>query len=253
MIDDGGTPDQWSETIVAFESPYKLRELSAPQVEPADAREVAVEQKKFKLRLATNEERFGSASMLIQRMYSWRGYAATAPIGQAPNRITLLSFENEHIIGTLTLGLDSSTGLAVDELYKDRVDELRNAGRKVCEITKLAVDQSVRSKRVLAALFHLSYILGRKVHGGTDFLIEVNPRHVLFYQRMLGFERFGEEKICPRVNAPAVLLRLKLEFAEQQIAAFGGKMEGAGGEKSLYPFFFSAKDEDGIIGRLQRD
>jgi len=70
---------------------------------------------------------------------------------------------------------------------------------------------------------------------------------------MLGFEKFGDEKICPRVNAPAVLLRLRLEHAEQQIAAFGGKAEGAKGEKSLYPFFFSAKDEDGIIGRLQRD
>ena len=253
MIDNEGKPDYWSETIVSFESRNELRELSAPQIEPANTREVAIEQKTFKLRLAATEERLSSASMFIQKMYYWRGYSASAPLAEIPNKITLLSFDNEQISGTLTLGLDSPTGLAVDDLYKDKIDEIRNAGRKLCEITKLAVDQNVRSKRVLAALFHLSYIFGRKINGASDFVIEVNPRHVLFYKRMLGFEKFGDEKICPRVNAPAVLLRLKLEYAEQRISALGGKMSAAAGEKSLYPYFFSPKDESGIIGRLVRD
>jgi len=253
MSDNEGKQDYWSETIVSFESRNKLRELSAPQFEPANTRDVAMEQKTFKLRLAATKERLSSASMLIQKMYSWRGYSTTAPLGEIPNKITLLSFENEIISGTLTLGLDSPAGLAVDDLYKDKVDEIRNAGRKIGEITKLAVDQNVRSKCVLAALFHLSYIFGKKINGATDFVIEVNPRHVLFYQRMLGFEKFGDEKICPRVNAPAVLLRLKLEYAEQRISAFGGKLTDAAGEKSLYPYFFSPKDESGIISRLMRE
>lgn len=53
-------------------------------------------------------------------------------------------------------------------------------------------------------------------------MIEVNPRHVEFYRRMLGFEMFGAERLCNRVNAPAVLLRLDLSYARQQIEKLGG-------------------------------
>jgi hypothetical protein len=33
-----------------------------------------------------------------------------------------------------------------------------------------------------------------RLHGFTDYVIEVNPRHVAFYQRMLGFADFGGER-----------------------------------------------------------
>ena len=44
----------------------------------------------------------------------------------------------------------------------------------------------------------------------TDILVEVNPRHATFYRKVFGFVVAGAETICPRVNAPAVLLRLDL-------------------------------------------
>lgn len=247
--------DKWSDTLISFVSPYKhkLHELSVDQPELPDARAISVEDHKFKFRLANSENGLGSASLLVQQMYSWRGYATGANLHHSPNRFTLLAFLNDENIGTVTLGVDSEDGLSVDEMYRDKIDELRAVNRKVCEITKLAVDQSVRSKRVLASLFHLCFIYGRNIHGGTDFVIEVNPRHVLFYKKMLGFEQFGEEKTCPRVNAPAILLRLELDHAERMITEFGGQMEATTGEKSLYPFFFSKKDEIGITGRLLRD
>jgi len=69
---------------------------------------------------------------------------------------------------------------------------------------------------------------------------------------MLGFEPFGEEKTCPRVNAPAVLLRLDLAHADEQIVRYGGTAATATGVKSIYPYFFSREDELGITQRLQR-
>jgi hypothetical protein len=69
---------------------------------------------------------------------------------------------------------------------------------------------------------------------------------------MLGFEPFGEEKVCPRVNAPAVLLRLDLAHADEQIVRYGGMAATAKGVKSIYPYFFSRDDELGITQRLQR-
>ena len=127
---------------------------------------------------------------------------------------------------------------------------MRDAGRSVCEITQLAVDENVRSKKVLASIFHMAYIYAHQIYKCSDILIEVNPRHVLFYEKMLGFKPFGQQKICPRVNAPAVLLRVETNYVEMQIAKFGGKMESAADEKSLYPYSFSKMDEIGIANRL---
>lgn len=245
------TPDEWDKTIVAFQSPYRLKDLCIDQAaEPADETS-RFRKQEFKVRLATSEDRRKSASLLIEKMYSWRGYDADV-LHQDPNKITLVAYEGEKVVGTLTLGLDSPQGMVVDELYKAEADSLRAEGRKPSDITRLAVDQEVKSKSVLAALFHLSYIYGRNIHHATDFLIEVNPRHVLFYKRMLGFEPFGEERVCPRVNAPAVLLRLDLDHAKEQIAKYGGTGAAVPGVKSIYPYFFSSEDEQGITQRLLR-
>lgn len=242
-------PDEWDKTIVAFQSPYRLKDLCIDQgAEPAQE-ETRGGKQEFKVRLATTEDRRKSASLLIEKMYSWRGYEADA-LGRDPNKITLVAYLDDKVVGTLTLGLDSPGGMVVDQLYKREADQLRAAGRTPCDITRLAVDQDIKSKSVLAALFHLSFIYGRNIHQATDFLIEVNPRHVLFYQRMLGFEPFGEERICPRVNAPAVLLRLDLTHADEQIVRYGGMGSAVPGVKSIYPYFFSREDELGITQRL---
>ena len=244
-------PDEWDRTIVAFQSPYQLKDLCPDQSKDSSSEETQGAKQEFKVRLATNEDRRKSASLLIEKMYSWRGYGTDA-LGHDPNKITLVAYQDDRVVGTLTLGLDSPRGMVVDELYKREADSLRAEGRNPCDITRLAVDQDIKSKSVLAALFHLSFIYGHNFHQATDFLIEVNPRHVLFYERMLGFKPFGEEKTCPRVNAPAVLLRLDLAHADEQIMKYGGMGAAVPGVKSIYPYFFSREDELGITQRLQK-
>ena len=69
---------------------------------------------------------------------------------------------------------------------------------------------------------------------------------------MLGFVKFGQEKTCPRVNAPAVLLRLDLDYMDSQIVRYGGSGSSVPGVKSIYPYFFSREDELGITQRLLR-
>ena len=244
-------PDEWDKTIVAFQSPYRLKDLCIDQSAETSKEENRVSKQEFKVRLATTDDRRKSASLLIEKMYSWRGYDADS-LYQDPNKITLVAYQEEKVAGTMTLGLDSPSGMVVDQLYKRETDQLRAAGRKPCDITRLAVDQDIKSKSVLAALFHLTFIYGHNIHGATDFLIEVNPRHVVFYQRMLGFVLFGEERICPRVDAPAVLLRLELAHADEQILKYGGMGAAVQGVKSIYPYFFSREDELGITQRLQK-
>jgi len=245
--------DSWAKTIVDL--PLKaqpLQNFTLERQEPSGTNSLALEQDKFKIRLANSEGRRESADLLIKKMYAWRGYDTSGALNDTPNRITLMADLKGKVIGTLTIGLDSAAGLLVDQLYKDEIDRLRAAGRFVCEFTKLAIDQDANSNRVLAALFHLAFIYAHKIHGATDFVIEVNPRHAVFYKRGLCFTQLGEERMCPRVNAPATLLRLTSECVAENIAQYGGAMHELPHVRNLYPFAFNAADEAGITQRLLR-
>jgi len=192
--------------------------------------------------------------MLINRMYAWRGYAGDHKPTDDPNRITLTATDKGDVVGTLSIGIDSDVGLMADEIFKEELDAHRQRGAKLCEFTKFAFDPSVRSKTALANVFHLAVIYARDMHGCTDIVIEVNPRHRRFYERMLGFRKEGELKTNPRVDAPAYLLRVNLTFVTEQIARFGGTWaaDGETEERSFYPYFFSPREERGIINRLLR-
>lgn len=249
----GADPDKWARTIIGMPPISRVRSLASLSIEHGEkegAPQASPEEEMFKIRLATSKDRRESASLLIQKMYSWRGYAADSPAAHDPNRITLVANQGDVMIGTLSIGFDSPSGLLADEMYKAEIDTLRAQGSQVGELIKLAVDRDLRSMQVLAALFHLAYIYGRNIHNLTDAVIEVNPRHIGFYKMMLGFELLGEEKMCPRANAPAVLLRLKADFIIRQIQKFGGLGDKARGERSLYPYFFSPDEEAGITHRL---
>jgi hypothetical protein len=217
---------------------------------PNDADDLVIEQKNFRIRLADTESGRNSASMLINKMYAWRGYGSAHQVKASPSRITLTASDKEKVIGTVTLGIDSEEGLLADEIFKPEIDKRRNAGGKVCELTKLAFDPDIRSKFALASLFHIVFIYGRRMHGCTDVFIEVNPRHRRFYETMLGFKRQCEIRTNPRVNAPAVLLWVDIGYVEEQIRKYGGTSDNPDTTRSLYPYFFSPREEAGIHGRL---
>lgn len=213
-----------------------------------------VDDDSYGIRLTDTSDGRNTASMLINRMYAWRGYSGDHKPTDDPNRITLTATDKGDVVGTLSIGIDSEVGLMADEIFKEELDAHRQRGAKLCEFTKFAFDPSVRSKTALANVFHLAVIYARDMHGCTDIVIEVNPRHRRFYERMLGFRKEGELKINPRVDAPAYLLRVNLKFVTEQIARFGGTWaaDGETEERSFYPFFFSPREERGIINRLLR-
>ena len=242
------------DTIASFfdEMSAGLTPISLNIPEQEGSSELAHEDREFRIRLANTDERRESANILINKMYSWRGYENGSILGEDPNRITIIaSGADKEVVGTMSIGLDSPIGLLADEMYYEELEALRQEGRKICEYNKFAMDPSIKSKRVLASLFHIAYLYPCGIFGHTDGVIEVNPRHVKFYEKMLGFTRIGPEKICPRVNAPAVLLRTDFSYVIKQVEEYGGRMDKADGEKSLYPYFFNKADETGILGRLK--
>ena len=237
---------------VAFEPAHALQSLLSERAGPDTAADADMGARLFKIRAADSSGRRSSASILISKMYAARGYL-TKPLSEAPepDRITLVAVDNDVTIGTISIGFDGPERLLVDELFEREVQPLRLAGRKMCEFTKLAVDNVVRSKRVLASLFHVAFIYAHRIRGYDSLLIEVNPRHVRYYKNLLGSTVMGTERLNPRVNAPAVLLHLDFSYVQEQINKFGGKLSRSASGGSLYLYAFSITEEAGIAGRMQ--
>lgn len=191
------------------------------------------------------------ATTLIKRMYASRGYNtdSASVFSHKPNELTFLVLIQEVAAGTVTLRSDSPRGLLADRLYRDKINEFRQKGRKVCELSRFAIDPQYSSKEMTASLFQVAYIYASTTYQVTDFFCEVNPRHATPQKRMFGFRQIGEEKICPRVNAPAVLLHLDVDYIKQQTANSQGRADQK--TKNLYHHFLSQCEERTIAQCVQ--
>lgn len=204
----------------------------------------------FKIRVAKLGGRRREAGKLVERRYAGRGY--TIPTGAHEDQIsTFIAYDEGQLVGTVSVRLDSDKGLSADELYRQEVDTLRNAGAHICEFTRLAVDKNAASKPVLAGLFHTAYLYASVIRGYTHAVIEVNPRHVVFYGRALSFDPIGEERLNQRVHAPAVLLCAPFATIADGLARFAGRPEAAGAGRSLFVYGFPPEDEPGVLKRLR--
>jgi hypothetical protein len=180
----------------------------------------------IRVSVAGSAQALEEANRLIERRYAWRGYAIGKVEGAdradheaQSQEITLLARDGDTALGTLTVRLDGPLGLQADRSYAEAIAAARSEGRRVCELTRLAIAEAAESRTVLASLVSLAYAVGRSMHEVTDVFIEVNPRHVGFYQRALGFAVAAGERFCERVKAPSVLLRLEVAELERRVRA----------------------------------
>lgn len=236
---------------IAYKQPVPLKDAPVSAEIKFNEDGSGIDEHRFKIRLARTESHIGSASMLVQKMYATRGYPAN-PIKGGPMNFTLVAYHGDRALGTVTLALDSGQGLAADQLYKTNIDELRAEDRRVGELTKLAIDRHSGSKYIFGSLLHMAYIYARRIYDYTDVVLEVVPRHRNYYVKMLGCEIYGEEKLNPRVNSPVSLLRLNGSYVDEMIELYGG-LGAKADTRTLYAYFFSKTDEEGIIQRLLRN
>src|SRR6218665_917604 len=199
-------------------------------------------------------EHHDCAHRLVARRYADRGYLNNLvdAASSGEDALTICSaFVGQVTVGTIAVRFESSRGLNADAIFGAELAELRAGGLNICEFSRLAVDHAAgHDKKVLAQLFHLAYLHAHRLGGCELLVIEVNPRHVAFYRRMLGFQVCSESRLNPRVNAPALLMSLDLVWGREQVARFGGQPELASQTRTLYPYFYGAAEEAGILARL---
>ena len=238
-------PSQSVGPVQAGGSLLSMRKVPAPSGQ--EGRTIAV-------RVADCDGLRSQANVLINRMYSWRGYGSEHMLARGDHCVTFTASSSDDVIGTLTLTVDTPAGLSTDHTFKEELDEFRKVpGAKLCELTKFAVDPETKSPAALAALFHVIFIYGMQRFDCTDLMIEVHPRHVRFYEAMLGFKRVGPPKIDTSVtwwpaDTPVQLMRLEVADIRSQIDRHAGRTARDG--RSLYPYFFSPEEELAISKRV---
>jgi len=230
-------------------SPDQRRSVRAesPEINP----DFALVRSAYHIRVANQANCLQTqVSKLIGNMYGSRGLDTAQPcnLSNDSEQTTLAACTGDRVFGTLTLRVDSGNGLLADTLYRSQIDEVRATGRHVCEFTRLAMDPEMSTPDVMASIFCVAFVLARQVHHRTDVFAEVHPRHVRFYQRHLGYKVAGPVRTCPRVNAPAVLMHLCLDYAEGQIRQLAGKSEAT--ERSLYKLFLPLQEQAGLLDEL---
>jgi hypothetical protein len=219
-------------------------------------------ERKFRLLVANTPELRERAFRLGARIYKQMGYIPesgpellASHFDARPDTFVLLAADEQgRDAATLTLVFDSEEdGLPLDDIYQEEADVLRARGRRVAELVRFAVDDSVRGNReVLIHIFNFCYVFARLVMNYTDFAVTVNPRHAAYYRKLLGFEIMGEERVCPKVQgAPAVLLRVSFEYGAERVRASGGKQQRSREDRSLYPFFYAPEAEPFIAAFLK--
>ncbi|MCK6471983.1 MAG: long-chain N-acyl amino acid synthase [Planctomycetes bacterium] len=223
-----------------------------------------IENPGYVIRVAANRTTRERAYELAHRVYLARGYAAedgrmiVAPYDADSKTLTLLAEDDRgEAAGTVTLVFDGPRGLPCDELFPNELAELRREGRRLVEVTRLAIDKAhANNKRLLVHLFNFISVYARRIERGTDFIIEVNPRHVAFYRRLMLFKTQGAERPCPRVNgAPAVLLKLDLAEQAAEIRAVGGSEGRARGPngRTLYAQYMGWAREPELAAWLKAE
>lgn len=205
------------------------------------------------LRVAEGAADREAAERLVNRRFGWRGYGTSHELPSQETHTTFIVLLDEEVVGTITLGVDTQEGLAIDSVFKDEIDAFRAApGALVCELTKFAFETELPDQQNLAMLFHCVFLYGLHRHQCTDLFIEVNPRHKRFYQSMLGFTPIGDLRTNEAVDAPSQLMWLNVSEIAASIASYRSSV-GNTRSRSLYSHFLSQCEERTVRTRLTID
>lgn len=184
----------------------------------------------LEIKIADTEEELASAYKLLHDSYVASGFMNPDPTGMRvlpqhllPQTTTIVAKWDGEVIGTLSLIRDNPFGLPLEKVFN--VEDRRQNGRRLAEVSSLAVDPKYRGQvsSALFPLFRFVYQYARDCFGIHEFVIAVNPSMVDLYLGFMCFERLkSKAKSYDFVKgAPAVGLNLNFEtFPERMKIIF---------------------------------
>lgn len=216
----------------------------------------------FTIKVANTLEEREGVFRLGYKMYLQKGYIkenANQWLIQSydshqETAILIIQDKQKNIVGSVTLVFDGPSSLPAEKIYRDELNILRKNNEKIVEISRLVIDpQYKNSKEILVLLFNYLYIYSYMVKKYTCLAIEVNPRHIAYYQTLLDFTPIGKEKACPIVqNAPAILMYVPLKHGQEKVLAISSGKVAEKNYRSLYNYFLKPEQQALVANYLEK-
>lgn len=142
-----------------------------------------------------------AAYTLVHRVFLDQGFIHEQPGGlrlrvfeALPEMATFVAKAKGKVIAVTSVLPDSiDLGLPSDQCFRDALDSLRNHGRRVSEITNLAVDPEYRNTPAFFELTRCCFAHAL-AHGCDDLFIAISPEHARFFEQVLLFEPMGGQR-----------------------------------------------------------
>ncbi len=107
---------------------------------------------------------------------------------------TFVAKSEGQTVGVIGLVFDSpDMGLPSDDVFADEINALRKQGRKVAEVTNLAVAGDYRATRAFLELCRAIWAYAAE-HQVDDLFISISAGHALFFETVLGFDAWGDKR-----------------------------------------------------------
>jgi N-acyl amino acid synthase FeeM len=211
--------------------------------------------------LACDTITLDAAFRLVHDQYVWRGFMTAAHRSgrrvnlrhALPSTRVFVARAGDRVIGTASVIQDSPLGLPMEEIFGAEIAMLRREGRRVAEISALAMDADRRAYGLpaLIRLLRLVLVYAVDLAGLDDLCMVVRPQHAAFYLRLSACRTMGEPRDYPKVHIEgAVALRVDLHEIRALIAAFDA---GTPPDSATAAFLCSVATREALLTQLRRE
>lgn len=142
-----------------------------------------------------------AAYRLVHDVFAEKGYIDAMdggirlrPFEGVAEMTTFVARDGGRIVGVMSIVPDHPDfGLPSDKAFTDEIGALRDAGRRVCEITNLAVKGEYRRSSAFTDLTRACFAQARAWHS-DDIFIAISPGHAMFFEGVLQFDACGDQR-----------------------------------------------------------
>jgi N-acyl amino acid synthase FeeM len=188
----------------------------------------------IEFRIVHTRDELEKAYNLVYKEYLKRDYTEAnssqlrfSLFNALPQTTTFIATNSSEILATATVMLDSKLGIPMDEIYSDKLADIRENKIRICEASMLAsntelfkkgTSMMLQSKKMFLVFFLFKAILDYvKYVKNLDYIcITINPKHNLIYDFLM-FKNLGELKTYKYANnAPAIAKYVDLNTIEKE-------------------------------------
>ena len=158
------------------------------------------------------------AYRLVHDVFLGRGFIEPDPSRMrvriyetTPETATFIAKVEDRVVAVLSVVEDSDDlGLPSDGAFKDELDTLRDAGRRLCEVTNQAVAEDYRKSAVPTELMRCAIAVSL-TGGYHEAIATISPSHNGFYD-LLGFRQIGSRRSYSKtIDDPVIALSMDID------------------------------------------